>query len=100
MQRFRTDSIDRLFKTLLNLENIEECYNYFEDLCTIKEIQDMAQRLDTAILLSEGLSYQKITEQVDVSTATIGRVSKCLNYGSGGYRAAIEKLSKMGDNNE
>ncbi len=100
MQRFRTDSIDRLFKTLLNLENIEECYNYFEDLCTIKEIQDMAQRLDTAILLSEGLSYQKITEQVDVSTATIGRVSKCLNYGSGGYRAAIEKLNKTGDGNE
>ncbi len=100
MQRFRSDSIDRLFKTLLNLESIDECYNYFEDLCTIKEIQDMAQRLDTAILLSKGNSYQKITEQVDVSTATIGRVSKCLNYGSGGYKNAIEKLEKMGEINE
>ncbi len=55
----------------------------------------MAQRLDTAILLNEGLSYQKVIEQIDVSSATIGRVSKCLNYGSGGYRNAIKKLSDM-----
>ncbi len=89
---FRSESIDRLFETFLHLETIDECYEYFEDLCTIKEIQDMAQRLDTAILLSEGMSYQKITEQVKVSTATIGRVSKCLNYGGGGYVKAIEKL--------
>ena len=54
----------------------------------------MAQRLDTAILLSQGLSYQKIGEQVEISSATIGRVSRCLNYGSGGYRTAIEKLEK------
>ncbi len=93
MMNFRSESVDRLFQTILNLETIEECYAYFEDICTIKEIQDMSQRLDTAILLSKGLSYQKITEEVDVSTATIGRVSKCLNYGSGGYRTAIEKLN-------
>ena len=89
---FHSESIDRLFETILNLETKEECYAYFEDLCTIKELQDMAQRLDAAILLSEGQSYQKITRQVSISTATIGRVSKCLNYGSGGYRTAIEKL--------
>lgn len=93
MLRFRSDSVDRLFQTILNLETIEECYEYFADICTIKEVQDMAQRLDTAILLNEGLSYQKIIEQIDVSSATIGRVSKCLNYGSGGYRNAINKLS-------
>ena len=93
MHRFRNASIDRLFQTVLNLETIEECYAYFTDICTIKEVQDMAQRLDTAILLSEGNSYQKIAEQVDVSSATIGRVSKCLHYGSGGYRRAIEKLN-------
>ena len=92
MEKFRNASVDRLFQTILNLESIEECYAYFEDLCTIKEIQDMAQRLDTAILLSQGLSYQKIAEQVDVSSATICRVSKCYNYGTGGYRNAIEKL--------
>ena len=95
MYRFRNESVDRLFKTMLNLETIDECYEYFADICTIKEVQDMAQRLDTAILLDKGLSYQKITEKVDVSTATIGRVSKCLNYGSGGYRAAIDKLNKV-----
>ena len=94
MMNFRNESVDRLFESILNLKNIEECYAYFEDICTIKEIQDMSQRLDTAILLSKGLSYQKITEQVDVSTATIGRVSKCLRYGSGGYRTAIERLGE------
>ncbi len=89
---FHSESVDRLFQTILNLESVEECYAYFEDLCTIKEIRDMAQRLETAILLSKGLSYQKIGEQVDISSATIGRVSRCLNYGAGGYRTAIKKL--------
>ncbi len=89
-----SDSIDRLFKTILNLKTIEECYLYFEDICTIKELQDMAQRLDTAILLDEGANYQKISNDVGVSTATIGRVSKCLKYGSGGYRNAIDGLKK------
>ena len=92
MPHLHSDSVDRLFQTILNLGSIEECYAYFEDLCTIKEIKDMAQRLDTAILLSQGYSYQKITERGEISTATIGRVSRALNYGSGGYRAAIEKL--------
>jgi len=94
MQKLHCESVDRLFKTILNLQTVEECYAYFEDLCTIKEILDMSQRLDTAILLSRGMSYQKIAGQVSVSSATIGRVSKCLNYGSGGYKTAIEKLSK------
>ena len=90
--KFHSESIDRLFQSILNLNSIEECYAYFEDLCTIKELLDMAQRLDTAILLDQGVSYQKITQQVGISTATIGRVSKCLNYGTGGYRTAIERL--------
>lgn len=90
--KFRSEAVDRLFKSFLNLSTLEECYAYFEDICTIKEIQDMAQRLETAILLSEGYSYQRIMEKVEISTATIGRVSKCLNYGSGGYQMAIDKL--------
>lgn len=94
MYRFRNESVDRLFQTMLNLKTIDECYEYFSDICTIKEVQDMAQRLDTAVLLDQGMSYQKITEQIDVSTATIGRVSKCLNYGSGGYKKAIDKLKE------
>lgn len=90
----RNASMDRLFQTFLNLKTIDECYAYFEDLCTIKELNDMSQRLDAAILLAEGMSYQKIMEQVAISTATIGRVSRCLNYGTGGYRSAIEKLKE------
>ena len=90
----RDPSMDRLFRTILNLETIDECYAYFEDLCTIKELSDMSQRLDAAVLLAQGMSYQKIMEQVDISTATIGRVSKCLNHGAGGYRTAIEKLKE------
>ena len=89
---FRSKSIDRLFQSILNLETVEDCYAYFEDLCTIKELKDMAQRLDTAILLKKGLSYQQICEQMDISTATIGRVSRCLNYGTGGYEKAIANL--------
>ena len=90
----RTESMDRLFQTLVNLQSVDECYAYFEDLCTIKELNDMSQRLDAAILLNQGLSYQKIMEQVAISTATIGRVSRCLNYGTGGYKAAIERLKE------
>lgn len=92
MKNFRSESIDRLFNAILSLENVDDCYSFFDDLCTIKEIQDMAQRLDTAFLLSEGMSYQSISQKVGVSTATIGRVSKCLNYGNGGYSSIIEKL--------
>lgn len=93
--KFHSDSIDRLFATILNLNSVEECYAYFEDLCTVKELKDMAQRLDTAILLDQGASYQQITRQVGISTATIGRVSKCLNYGTGGYRTAIDRLNQQ-----
>ena len=91
---YRNESVDQLFQSILNLKNIEECYDYFGDLCTIKELQDMAQRLDTAILLAQGQSYQVITKQVGISTATIGRVSRCLNYGNGGYRTAISRLER------
>ena len=92
MPNYRSESIDRLFRAIMTLKNVEECYTFFDDICTINELQDMAQRLDTAFLLSEGKSYQTISQQVGVSTATIGRVSRCLNYGSGGYRTAIDGL--------
>ncbi len=90
----RSKSIDRLFQTILNLKSIEDCYIYFEDICTVKELQDIAQRLDTAIMLDEGANYQQISTEVGVSSATIGRVNKCLKYGSGGYRMAIDRLSE------
>ncbi len=94
MPKYRSASIDRLFEAILSLDNLEDCYNFFDDLCTINELQDMAQRLDTAFLLSEGKSYQTISQQVGVSTATIGRVSRCLNYGGGGYQSVIGKLKE------
>lgn len=92
MDVLHTSTIERLFKAISNIESVDECYDFFEDLCTIKEIQDMAQRLETAILLKRGMSYSEITAQVGVSSATIGRVNKCINYGTGGYDAAIRKL--------
>ena len=94
MAVFRSESIDRLFSVILNLESTEDCYNFFEDICTIKEVQDMAQRLDVAIALDEGKNYQEIAKDVSVSSATISRVSRCLNYGCGGYKKAIEQVKK------
>lgn len=94
MPNYRSESIDRLFRAFMTLDNLEDCYAFFDDICTISELQDMAQRLDTAFLLSEGKSYQAISQQVGVSTATIGRVSRCLNYGKGGYKTVIQKLTE------
>ena len=85
-------SIDRLYSVILSLKDRDECAALFEDLCTIKEVQNMAQRLDVAVMLDEGKNYQEITRETSVSTATICRVSRCLNYGSGGYRIALERL--------
>lgn len=91
---YHNETTDKLFKVIAGLNTVEECYAFFEDLCTIKEIQDMAQRMETAIMLSSGENYQNISTKVGVSSATISRVNRCLNYGSGGYRAAIEKIKK------
>lgn len=94
MPNFRSKSIDRLFETILSLENVEDCYSFFEDVCTIKELTDMAQRLDAAFLLDEGANYQAISQEIGLSTATISRVSKCLKYGTG-YRQAIDKTKEI-----
>ena len=92
-----SQSIERLISVILSLKNRDECAALFEDLCTIKEVQNMAQRLDVAIMLDAGKNYQEITRETSVSTATISRVSRCLNYGSGGYRTALERLKKAQD---
>ena len=94
MAPFNTPSIDRLFAAILQLKDVEECHRFFEDICTVKEVKDMAQRLDAAVLLDEGAGYQQISEQVGISTATISRVSRCLNYGAGGYRMTIDRLKE------
>ena len=97
MPNIRNESTTKLFESIINLKTVDECYAFFEDLCTIKEIQDMTQRFDTVILLDKGMSYQQIADKVGVSTATISRVNRCLEYGAGGYRDALDKLSKKED---
>ena len=90
---------DELFRSILALESVEECYQYFEDLCTVKEIRDLSQRLEVARLLDGGRSYQQAGEATGASSATIGRVKRCLQYGSGGYRMMIDRLEKGGAEN-
>ncbi len=93
MASIHSSSVDRLFRMILQLETVEDCYNFFEDLCTVKELRDMAQRLDAACLLDRGMNYQDISREVGISTATISRVSRCLQYGCG-YRNAIDKAKE------
>lgn len=96
MKEIHNELTENFFKTILNLNSVEECKRFFEDICTIKELQDMSQRLEVAFLLNEGKSYQEVLAKTGVSTATISRVNKCLNYGSGGYKEAIDKFSEKG----
>ena len=88
----RNENIDALFDAILSLETREECYDFFEDLCTVKEISDMAQRLEAAKLLLDGSTYEQIVKTVEISTATISRINRCIQYGTGGYRQTIEKV--------
>ena len=88
----RNETIDALFDAILSLETREECYDFFEDLCTVKEISDMAQRLEAAKLLLDGSTYEQIGKTVEISTATISRINRCIQYGTGGYRQTIEKV--------
>jgi len=80
-----------LYETILKLETIEEAYDFFEDLCTINEIQDMADRLNVAKLLMAGETYEQIETKTKMSSATISRVNRCLQHGSGGYRKLLTK---------
>ena len=93
MEALHTPELKRLYQAVLALKTEEDCASFFEDICTIKEVQDMAQRLDAAFLLDQGMNYQDISRKVGISTATISRVSKCLKYGKG-YRNAIDKAKE------
>ena len=89
----KNETVDALFDAILSLESREECYAFFEDLCTVKEISDMAQRLEAAKLLLGGRTYDQIVKEVEISTATISRINRCIQYGTGGYQSVIEKIS-------
>ena len=90
--KIESKQVDGLFEAILKLETREECYRFFEDICTIKEIQSIAQRLEVAKLLTLNKTYTEIEKQTGASTATISRISRCLNYGADGYKIVLERL--------
>lgn len=92
--KLKSDQVDMLARAFLSIESEEDCYRLFEDLFTIREVQDLAQRLEVAQLLNRKATYTEIVEKTGVSTATIGRVNRALNYGAGGYQRVLEKLDK------
>lgn len=81
--KLQNEQTDNLFKAILQLETLDDCYAFFDDLCTITELKSMAQRFEVAALLNEGLTFTMISEKTGASTATITRVNKCLQYGDG-----------------
>jgi TrpR-related protein YerC/YecD len=92
--KIRDENTDKLFESILLLNDVNECYSFFEDLCTISEIKALAQRLEVAKMLKNGVTYTEIAEKTGASTATISRVNRCLNYGADGYKLVIERLGK------
>ena len=97
MNKLHTKEVDTLFEAILSLKSIDECYKFFEDACTIKEVLEIAQRLKAAKMLTEGVNYALISKETGMSTATISRVNRCLEYGGGGYAMILERLSKKDD---
>ncbi len=85
-------NVDYLFKAILSLKTMEECYNFFDDLCTVPELKALSQRLEVAKMLSEGRVYSDIVTKTGASTATISRVNRSLNYGSDGYKVVFERV--------
>ncbi len=90
--KFQSQDLDLLFDAILALENKEECYRFFEDLCTVNELQDLGQRIRVALLLDDHISYAHITQETHASTATISRVNRALSYGADGYKLILKKI--------
>ncbi|WP_230474473.1 YerC/YecD family TrpR-related protein [Calidifontibacillus erzurumensis] len=94
IDKLRGRALDQLFEAILSLKDIEECYRFFDDLCTVNEIQSLAQRLEVARMLQEGYTYHRIETETGASTATISRVKRCLNYGNDAYAMALNRIRK------
>ena len=92
--RLKNERTDLLAKAFLSLETEEDCYRLFEDLFTIREVQDLSSRMEIALMLRDKVTYNEIVEKTGASTATIGRVNRALNYGAGGYQRVMENLIK------
>ena len=93
-KKIRTEEVDHLFEAILTLQNKDECYQFFEDVCTINELRSIAQRFDVAVKLSKRQTYTEIEESTKASSATISRVNRALNYGKDGYRMVIERMKE------
>ncbi|MBR3275095.1 MAG: TrpR YerC/YecD [Eubacterium sp.] len=89
-----TEAVEQLFDAILTLETKEECYSFFEDICTINELLSLSQRLQVAKMLSEGKTYMDISSNTGASTATISRVNRSLIYGNDGYKIVLDRLAK------
>lgn len=94
MKKLKNKDVDALFEAILSLKTVDECYSFFEDACTIKEIIEIAQRLKAAKMLKSGVNYADISKETGMSTATISRVNKCLEYGNGGYNIVLDRLNE------
>lgn len=92
-EKLREPFVDKLFEAILLLENVEECYRFFEDISTVSELKALAQRLEVAKMLESGSTYTAIAEGTGASTATISRVKRCLNYGADGYKLVLQRLA-------
>ena len=92
--KLKCEEVDELFEAILSLENEEECYRFFEDICTVNELHAIAQRLHVAKLLNDKNTYNEIEEVTKASTATISRINKCLQYGADGYKIVLERNKK------
>jgi len=92
--KLKSDEMDKLFEAILTLKSVEECYMFFEDLCTISELTSISQRFKVAELLSEKHTCHDISDTTGASTATISRVNRCLLYGTGGYQMALKRLKQ------
>ncbi|MDD3132063.1 MAG: YerC/YecD family TrpR-related protein [Bacteroidales bacterium] len=96
--KLKDELLDRLFEAVLLLRTRDECYQFFEDICTIAELKSLAQRLEVAKMLQENRTYGEIAGRTGASTATISRVKRCLNYGADGYKLVLERLSPPSKN--
>ncbi|ANC75578.1 MAG: YerC/YecD family TrpR-related protein [Bacillota bacterium] len=92
IDKLRGKALDQLFESVLSLKDMEECYRFFDDLCTMNEIQSLAQRLEVARMLREGKTYHKIESETGASTATISRVKRCLNFGNDAYAMVLDRV--------
>ena len=93
-KKIKTEAVDHLFEAILTLENKEECYSFFEDLCTVNELLSLTQRFEVASMLRDQKTYLEIAEKTGASTATISRVNRCLEYGDGGYSMILDRLEE------